>query len=119
MVTKPSNEIVLVFFTGGAGHSFIFSLVNKDHLPPFKSVLRQRETPIVRYSGHAVIFGCGDYSSARDISISDNANSNSTSFSDFGYSYTLPEGYVAGRNEARFLLAGSFNFTPTELEVFH
>ena len=118
MVTKPSNEIVL-FFTGKAGHSFIFSLLNKDNLPPFKSDLREGKTSIFQSSRHGAIFGSGTSRNGRDISISDNANCNSTSFSDFGCSYTLPEGYVAGSNEARFLLAGSFNFTPTEVEVFH
>ena len=107
------------FLAEKSGQSFIFSLLNKDNLPPFKSVLLQNKSPIVHDSGYGAIFGsgCNDY--GRDISISNNANKNSTSFSDFGHAYTLPEGYVAGSNEARCLLAGSFNFTPTEIEVFY
>ena len=112
------NERAL-FFTANAGRSFIFSLLNKDGLPPFKSFYHQTKTPIVNDSEHGAIFGSGYTDRGRDISISNNANSNRNSFSDFGHAYSLPEGYVAGSNKARRLLAGSFNFTPTEVEVFH
>ena len=65
------------------------------------------------------IFGLGNSSERRDLSISNNANRNDTSFSDFGHSYTLPEGYVAKSGKARSLLAGSFKFIPTEVEVYY
>ena len=120
--TKTVDE-KYVFFSVNAGSrdSFIFSLSNKDNLPPFKSVLGRHWTKsyIVGDSRHGAIFGCGYDDRVRDISISGNANRNSTSFSDFGHAYTLPEGYVAGSKKARCLLAGSFNFTPTEVEVFY
>ena len=114
-----TNTICFVFTAPVGGQSFIFSLSNKDNLPPFKSNLRRNKTPIVKSSHHGVIFGKGNDSNGRDISISNYANRGSTSFSDFGNAYTLPGGYVAESNEARCLLAGSFNFTPTEVEVFH
>ena len=117
IVTNTNNDNALFFL--GAGQSFIFSLSNKDSLPPFKSNLRRNKTPIVKCSRHGVIFGQGGDGSGRDISISNNANRNITSFSDFGHAYTLPEGYIARSYEARCLLAGSFNFTPTEVEVFY
>ncbi len=102
-----------------SGKSFIFSLSNNDNLPPFKSPLRKGKPCIVQDSSYGAIFGSGSSQNGRDVSISNNASSSDASFSDFGRSYTLPEGYVAGSDKARSLLAGSFNFTPTEVEVFY
>jgi hypothetical protein len=49
-----------------------------------------------------------------DVHISNNANGNQGSCSGFGYSYQPPPGTA----QANSLLAGSYNFTPTEIEVF-
>ena len=110
------------YFVIGGGKSeksFIFSLSNNDNLAPFKSILRKYKSCIIQDSDYGAIFGSGDRCHGRDISISNNAGSNGTSFSDFGVSYTLPEGYVATSDKARALLAGSYIFTPTEVEVFY
>ena len=46
--------------------------------------------------------------------ISDNAGGNEGSYSSFGSSYKPPSGTV----NANTLLAGSYYFTPTEVELF-
>jgi hypothetical protein len=56
------------------------------------------------------VFGRG-----HDIHIADNAGNNSESYSNGGYSFTLPAGHTG---EKHTFLAGSRNFTPSEIEVF-
>jgi hypothetical protein len=53
-----------------------------------------------------------------DICIFDSSNTNNNSYSNFGNSYNLPKSVVFGSNEAQNYLAGSKNFTTTEIEVF-
>ena len=50
-----------------------------------------------------------------DIYIADRANDNTNSYTEFGSSYNLPSGV----NDQRTILAGSFRFTPDEVEVFY
>ena len=58
------------------------------------------------------VFGLGD------IAISNNSASNQDSFTDCGLRYPLPPGYsLSGRNCTFY--AGSFKFTPTDIEVFY
>ena len=95
--------------------SFLFSLRNKDNIPPFKCPIIDRPEKselFSRYGGGAT-FG-GGY----DLFISNNANTKKDSRSNLGYSYQLPPGYQYGTPGAKSLLAGSENFTPTEIEVF-
>ena len=96
-----------------SGKSFIFSLSNNDNLPPFQSFLRKSKRAIFQDRRCGAIFGVGYVDKVRDLYISCNA------FSDLGHSYTLPQGYTVGSQKARSLLAGSFNFNPTEVEVFY
>ncbi len=49
--------------------------------------------------------------------IANNANSNTYSSSDLGKSYRTPVGYC-GSTEARNFLAGSYEFTVSDYEVF-
>ena len=67
---------------------------------------------IYRHSSFGPTFGFG-----HDIYISNNANSNTGSYSDFGqYSdYSLPSGV----QNKYTILAGTRNFTPDEVEVFY
>ena len=62
-------------------------------------------------SGAAFGDGC-------DLYISHNANENKFSYSKLGYTYQPPPGYFKGNSQTDALLAGSFTFTPTEIEVF-
>jgi hypothetical protein len=96
-----------------SGKSFIFSLSNNDSLPPFRSFLQKNKVAIYQENISGAIFGLGCKDSGRDLSISRNP------FSDLGHSYTLPRGYTVGSQKARSLLAGSFHFNPTEVEVFY
>ena len=57
------------------------------------------------------------FGGGHDLYISDDCNTNN-SYSDLGHSYESPNGYAYGSNEARNYLAGSFNFTVNEIEVF-
>ena len=65
---------------------------------------------IYRSSSYGPTFGGG-----HDIAIRDNANSNTNSYSNFGYSYSLPSGI----KDRKTILAGTFKFTPDEVEVFY
>jgi len=50
-----------------------------------------------------------------DIYIANNANSNTNSHTRFGYSYSVPSGV----QDRKTLLAGTYKFTPDEVEVFY
>ena len=65
---------------------------------------------IYRSSSYGPTFGGG-----ADIAIRDNANSNTNSYTFFGNSYSLPSGI----KDKRTILAGTFKFTPDEVEVFY
>ena len=51
--------------------------------------------------------------------IKDNAYFTTGSYSNFGHTYKPPKDYVYGSTKAKNLLAGSYNFIPTEIEVFY
>ena len=65
---------------------------------------------IHRWSSYGPTFGGG-----HDIQIANNANSNTNSYTDFGNSYSAPSG-VQNRLT---ILAGTYTFTPDEVEVFY
>ena len=110
-----------LFLTDGyvsAPGSFIYSLRNSDGIASFKSTLKNENDPkaIYRLSSYGPTFGYG-----HDLHIANNAGSPSYSvtyfgwsYTDFGTSYNLPLGY-----NTQSLLAGSFHFTPSEVEVLY
>ena len=110
----------LSIFLGSSGdksssNSFIFSLKNKDNLAPFKA-------PVYRYSQYAIYCGSSYgpiFGGGNDLRISDNANSNTNSYTKFGYTYQPPSGYSYGSSNTYALLAGSYYFRPSEVEVFY
>ena len=91
--------------------SFLFSLRNKENLAPFIAnvVPGHEQYAVFCNPSYGPTFGGG-----HDLHISNNANGNQGSYSLFGNHYQRPPGTV----EANSLLAGSRNFTPTEIEVF-
>jgi len=91
-------------------NAFIFSLRNKEGLGPFKSLLTNPSRAIYRYPSYGPVFGGGS-----DILIADNANSNTNSFTNFGHSYSVPSGV----RDKKTILAGTYVFSPDELEVFY
>ena len=94
----------------GTSKAFIFSLRNKEGLAPFKSLVIGQINGIFRSSSFGPTFGGGP-----DILIGDNANSNTNSYTNFGYSYSLP----SGTKDRKTILAGTNKFTPDEVEVFY
>ena len=55
---------------------------------------------------------------ANDILISNNASSNTDSLTKCGTIYVLPPGYSLAGSKCKFY-AGSYKFTPTDIEVFY
>ena len=98
--------------------AFLFSLVNKPGWAPVKlSQSRQfssNKYSILFYSSYGPTFG-GGY----DINIKNYASSNSNSYSDLGSTYSPPSGYSFTSNFAQTFLAGSYMFTPDEVETFY
>ena len=93
--------------------SFIFSLRNKENLLPFKAPLKDQNDghAIHPISSYGPIFGGG-----HDIEISDNAASNTRSNTNIAdYSYQPPSGV----SDPGTILAGSYIFSPSEVEVFY
>ena len=95
---------------GSTSNAFIFSLINNEGLAPFKSMVKNPSYAIYRHSSYGPIFGNGN-----DIYISNNANSNTNSFTNFGSYYSVPSGV----QDRRTILAGTYMFTPDEVEVFY
>ena len=98
--------------------AFLFSLVNKPGWAPVKLPQTGRYSSnaySIRFeSSYGPIFG-GGY----DIYISNSASSNSNSYSNLGYTYSPPSGYSFGSTFARTFLAGTYHFTPDEVETFY
>ena len=96
---------------GYSTNTFIFSLINKEGLAPFKSMVKSLKHAIYRNRGYGPTFGGG-----HDISISNNANSNTGSYTNF-YNTNYQ---ISSRVQNRLtILAGSYEFTPDEVEVFY
>jgi hypothetical protein len=92
--------------------SFIFSLRNRENLPPFKAPLKDQNTQYAIFTGtrYGPTFGKG-----HDIHMHDDAPSNTRSLATFNVTYQAPSGV----NSARTILAGAYYFQPSEIEVFH
>ena len=111
--------MLLVLGSSGSYRSsssnYIFSLRNKDNLSPFTSaVYRRSQYAIYTNPGYGPTFGGG-----HDIYIANNADKNTNSYANLGYTYRSPSGYSYGSSNTRALLAGRRNFTPTEVEVYY
>ena len=96
---------------GGWGFTrkaFIFSISNKEELDPFVSEVRSPDGAIYRWSDYGPYFGF-------DIYIGNNANSNSFSYARLVWAYPAP----AAVQDRYTILAGTFYFSPDEVEVFY
>ena len=96
--------------SGLTSNAFIFSLHNKEGLDPFKSMAKKASSAIKMMSKLGPTFGDGF-----DIHIANNANSNTNSYTNFGYSYSVPSEV----QDKRTILAGTHYFSPDEVEVFY
>ena len=95
--------------------NYLFSLRNKDNLSPFRS-------PVYRYSQYAIYTSPGygpTFGGGHDLHISNNADKNTGSYANLGHSYRPPSGYSYSSSNTRALLAGTRNFSPTEVEVYY
>ena len=84
--------------------------MDKEGLAPFKSIVTDPSRAIYGSSTDGPIFGWG-----WDIIIATNANQNVNSHANFGTSYSLPNGVT----DSSTILAGSYSFSPDEVEVFY
>ena len=94
----------------------MYFLRNNDDLQSFKVTLRTEDhaKSLFRGYNYGPTFGYGF-----DVHISDNAASNTGSYADFGDTYNLPSGYTVHYDNTNALLAGSRDFTPSEVEVLY
>ena len=100
--------------SGSSSNAFIFSLRNKEGLGPFKSMVKSQSSAIYRGSNYGPTFGGG-----WDIFIANNANSNTKSYTNFGHSNSYYYSVPSGVQDRQTILAGTYNFTPDEVEVFY
>ena len=99
--------------------AFLFSLVNKPGRAPIKLSQEgqysfRKSYSIYIYSSYGPTFGGG-----HDINIKSDASSNGNSYSDLGHTYSPPSGYSYTSTFARTFLAGTYKFTPDEVETFY
>ena len=113
-----NDQAFLFCLTAGwtsAPGSFLFSLRNHDDFSPFKAPLKyeNNDKAIYRDSGFGPVFGDDD------LVIGNNTGSHAVSYTDFGESFQPPPGYIHNNPKTQSLLAGSYYFTPAEIEVLH
>ena len=100
--------------------AFLFSLVNKPGWAPVK--LPQTGTYSASYYGFS-IYDCSSrgptFGGGLDITIYDYASSSGNSYTDLGYTYSPPSGYSYGSTFTQTFLAGTYQFTPDEVEIFY
>jgi hypothetical protein len=94
-------------------NAFIFSLRRAGVSFKDKFTVKEATSALYANSGYGPTFGGG-----HDICIHNQSNTNIGSYSNFGNSYNLPNGYTYNGN-AKDFLAGSYNqWTTTEIEVY-
>ncbi|KAJ5068056.1 pep-cterm sorting domain-containing protein [Anaeramoeba ignava] len=82
-------------------NAFIFSLRNdKGDRKPAKFTIKQPQYAIYSTSSYGPTFGSSDFELRSDLQ---------AGWSNFGYSYNLPNGITYQSNEAQSYLAGSYN----------
>ena len=93
----------------------MYSLRNNDDIGPFKSALKDENDSLAIYrsANYGPTFGWG-----HDL-IFFYEQKNAEFHTHFGRTYKLPPGYTFGKANANSLLAGSYSFTPSEVEVLY
>ena len=101
-------------------NAFLFSLVNKPGWAPVKLPQKGKYSSIRQFysiydnPSYGPTFGGG-----HGIYILNYASSNRNSYSELGYTYSPPSGYSYGSTFAQTFLAGTYQFTPGEIETFY
>ena len=115
-----------LYFLVGSGsgnrydsNAFLFSLVNQPGWAPVKlprtgKYSSSRQYFINDYPSYGPTFGGGS-----DIYLSNYASSNRNSYGNLGNTYSPPSGYSYGSTFAQTFLAGTYKFTPHEIEMFY
>ena len=94
-------------------NAFIFSLINKEDKPFKVACSDSGKDAILGHPLYGLTFG----SYPRDLHIADNSNINESSYSNFGHTYKHPDVPV-GTEKAKNILAGSYGFKTTEIEIY-
>eukprot|EP01125_Pyxidicula_operculata_P001427 TRINITY_DN1131_c0_g1_i6.p1 TRINITY_DN1131_c0_g1~~TRINITY_DN1131_c0_g1_i6.p1 ORF type:complete len:448 (-),score=126.73 TRINITY_DN1131_c0_g1_i6:194-1537(-) len=87
--------------------TFIFTLLNPHNIPPTKFINHDDTYSICDHSSYGPRFGGG-----HDIYVSDNCNSNSSSYTNF------PSSYTDTTSKGKNLFTGNYNFQVSEIEVY-
>lgn len=111
---KYLNINTKIFTSPGAGsylaspQAFLFSVVNPHRMGPTKLPLtKNQNNAICSYRNCGPTFGGG-----HDLHITENANSNNSSYSNLGFSYECPSG------KQNTFFTGVKTFSVTDYEVF-
>ena len=90
-------------------------MVNKPGWAPVK-------LPAYRYYAYA-LYDCSSngptFGGGHSIYIADYASSNGNSYTNLGWVYSPPSGYNYGETFTQTFLAGTYQFTPDEVEIFY
>ncbi|CAH3029202.1 unnamed protein product, partial [Porites evermanni] len=98
--------------------AFLFSLVNKPGWAPVK-LSQSGPYSSSKYSTYFRSSYGPTFGGGHDIYVNNYASSNSNSFSELGHTYSPPSGYSYRSTFAQTFLAGTYKFTPDEIETFH
>ncbi len=124
-ITIIKNNLNYVFggYASSAWHSsgewiddpnaFLFSLRRAGVSFKDKFTIKVATNALYGHSGYGTTFGGG-----HDIRICNQSNTNIGSYSNFGNSYNLPNGYTLGGNARDFLAGNYTQWTTTEIEVY-
>ena len=93
--------------------SFLFSL---DKREKYKHKKSDKKYSYFGGKSYSVVFGGGF--NGHDICISNNSNMNKDRYSNFGNTYTSPEGVIYNTPVGNSYLAGEHKFTVKEIEVY-
>ena len=99
--------------------AFLFSLVNKPGWAPVKLSQTGRDSSLKAYSIYVYSSYGPTFGNGHDMNIKGDASSNSNSYSNLGFGYSPPSGYSYGSTFAQTFLAGTYKFTPDEVETFY
>ena len=126
---RKISEMALLFhlyFLVGSGsgyryesNAFLFSLVNKPGWAPVKLPQTGKDSSSRKHSIYDDPSSRPTFGGGNDIYISNYASSNRNSYSELGHTYSPPSGYSYTSTFAQTFLAGSFTFTPHEIETFY
>ena len=99
--------------------AFLFSLVNRPGWAPVKLPQTGRYSS---YRAHSVLFGSSygpTFGGGHDIQIFNSGQSSGNLHSNLGCTYSAPSGHSYGSTFAQTFLAGTYTFTPDEVETFY